>query len=319
MAFALRDAVDEDLDQCVTLTTDRFLYEAIDLDALRRMWQHVIATKSGPFMAIVDVESPSHVLFFGLTVFVQDERADAYHRLERPGIARAMVEEFRVGGRPFLSRNEIARANATGGLNMVVVHHGYEERFDESDEKLRAATYEVNLKYLSGWNLRTYTTEVFAKNMVRDGEQMAEANGVCVKCYAEEQLRAANIPEEKAPRLWLARRDDSSKSPAVQLMLFNFYPPRFGFSLEQQDLLLLALDGHADESIARALGTSLSTIKKRFHTIHQRVQAAGFRSSAARPAPSASDHLGVDSRRGLLDYLREHREELRPYSLEGPS
>ena len=79
-------------------------------------------------VVIVDVDSPSHVLFFGATVFVNDERADAYHRLERPGIARAMVEEFGVGGHPFLSRNEIARANAGGGLNMVVAHHGYEER-----------------------------------------------------------------------------------------------------------------------------------------------------------------------------------------------
>src|SRR5579863_4897307 len=156
MAFALRDAVGEDLNQCLALTTDRFLYSAAELGALWRMWRHVITAKCGPSVIVVDVKSPSRVLFFAVVVFVSDERADAYHRLERPGIARGIVHEFDAGGRPFLSRDDVARANAAAGLNVVITHHGYAERFDESDESLRAATYAVGLKCLSGWNLRTY-------------------------------------------------------------------------------------------------------------------------------------------------------------------
>ncbi len=54
MAFALREAVDADLN-CLTLTTDRFFYGATDLKALRRVWQQVIATKSG-LAVVIDVE-----------------------------------------------------------------------------------------------------------------------------------------------------------------------------------------------------------------------------------------------------------------------
>jgi DNA-binding CsgD family transcriptional regulator len=316
--FVLRDADDSDVDRCLALTTDRFLYDEVYLAALRRMWLDIVSTKSGSFPVIADARSPSHIVHFAVQVFVADERADAYHRLASPKLAYRLVEDFEAGLRPYLDRNEIARANAGGRVNLVVTHHGYEApNQDEDRERLRAASYESTRRHFFGWNLRTYTNEVYSHDSLRDGKEMGEALGFRPRQYSDEQLLAADIPADKAPWVWLAARQDVIASPAglTQALLFSsFSPPRFGFSFAEQDTLLLALDGHTDEAIAETTGASLSTIKKRFRTIYAKVQDA----STDEEAVIFSEALvpgarGVETRRRILNYLRDHRQELRPY------
>jgi DNA-binding CsgD family transcriptional regulator len=301
----------------LALTTDRFLYDGAQLAGLRRMWSDIVSTKSGSFPVIADARSPSHILHFAVQVFVDDERADMYHRLAQPKLAHRMVEDFEAGRRPYLDRNQIARANAAGRLNIVVTHHGYRAPTqDEAIERLRAASYESSRRHFFGWNLRTYTNEVYANDSLRDGKEMGEALGFRLHQYGAEQLRTAGIPPDRAPWVWLARRD-AIASPAglTQALLFSsFSPPRFGFTLLEQDTLLLALDGHTDEAIAETSGASLSTIKKRFRTIYAKVQDASTDEETAILSEAVSmGARGVETRRRILNYLREHRQELRPY------
>ena len=209
MDFVLRSAVESDLDQCLALTTDRFLYDPEHLTMLRDMWCHIITTKNGVMAVLAEASHVSHVRYFFTAAFVSNESADGYHRLSRPKIAHAMVEQFHRGAHPFLSRLETAHANAAGTVNVVLAHHGYEERHDESNEKTRAATYQLVRKYLSGWNLRTYTDEVFARDSDRDGKEMGEALGFRTQRYTEQQLRHAGIPPDRAPWVWTATSQDA--------------------------------------------------------------------------------------------------------------
>ncbi|MEO6990991.1 MAG: hypothetical protein ABI346_10395, partial [Candidatus Baltobacteraceae bacterium] len=279
MDFTLRDATQADLDQCLALTTDRFLYDLSQLTALRRMWSHLLVANAGKFFVIADARAPSRVRLFGNTVFVTDERADKYHSLESPKIGLSMAEDFNNGISPFLSRQEIANSNAGAGLNLLVTHHGYEERGDGSDEKLRAASYEVSRRLMTGWNLRSYTNEVFARNGTRDGKEMGQAAGLRVVQYSDRQLQRAGIPSEQAPWVWLATRQDAAEKPAsmgLAMLFLSFSRPRLGLDFREQDTLQLALDGYTDEWIAKTMGVSLSTVKKCFRTIYDKVEDAGI-------------------------------------------
>jgi hypothetical protein len=96
---------------------------------------------------------------------------------------------------------------------------------------------------------------------------------------------------------------------------FDYHAPILGFNRSEQRLLSCALSGATDEHLAATLDTSLSTVKKTWVSIYGR---AGKHLSAE---ASTSDWLEVKSagrgrerRRHLLSYLREHPEELRPYS-----
>jgi hypothetical protein len=317
--FVLRNAVEPDLDRCLALATDRFLYDAEHLSMLRGVWRHMIATKSGIMAVLAEASQASPIKYFFTAAFVSNERADRYHRLVRPMIAHAMVEQSHGGTNSFLSRLETAHANAMGALNIVVTHHGYEERYEESDEKLRAASYELVRKYLSGWNLRTYTAEVFARDSMRDGKEMGEALGFRVRRYAKEQLYLAGIPPERAPWVWTATREEAFAKPAglgLALIFQSFSRPRFGFSFAEQDTLELALDGHTDEGIASAMSASVATIKKRFRAIHEKVEDAALDEGTALVCVASGTGVrGPETRRWILNYLRDHREELRPYSM----
>ena len=99
------------------------------------------------------------------------------------------------------------------------------------------------------------------------------------------------------------------------MLFLSFSTPKFGFTATEQDTLNLALEGLTDESIGQATGASLSTIKKRFRAIYEKVQDKMTGDGAATPFVRLSDGArGMETRRRLLNYLRDHREELRPYS-----
>ena len=310
----MRDAVAADLDQCLALAPDRFLYDAPHLDALRRMWAYIIASKAGEAGVMVDSRRPSEVLFFGVSVFVSDETAQRYHDLTCPALAYRMTEDWDRGLRPFLDFDEISAANAASGLNIVVTHYAFALAAgdDALGDKLRYATYESFRKHHEGLNFRSFTNEVFAQG----AKEMGRGWGFRVGEYSAEKLRAAGIPADRAPCVWMATREDARAPGAVfpNVLFRTFERPVFGFSPAEQDLLRLALDGHTDESIAAATSASLSTTKRHFRTIYNKVQdATDARNDPPTFKGPSMGTRGVEMRRQLLNYLRGHPEELHPY------
>ena len=63
----------------------------------------------------------------------------------------------------------------------------------------------------------------------------------------------------------------------------------------------------ADEDIAARLHVSLDAIKKRWRSIYRKVDLAD-------PGLLADVDSGTARRRALLNYLKMHLEEIRPYS-----
>ena len=90
--------------------------------------------------------------------------------------------------------------------------------------------------------------------------------------------------------------------------------PTIGFTRSEQKLLSAALHGGIDGELSDQLGISLSAVKKTWAAIYLRVQSR-------KPSDLRIELDGTDGDRGkekkqkLLAYLREHPEELRPYSL----
>jgi DNA-binding CsgD family transcriptional regulator len=97
--------------------------------------------------------------------------------------------------------------------------------------------------------------------------------------------------------------------------LFHYDPPRFGFSGSEQRLLISALAGGTDEELSSDLGISLSTVKKTWRSVYDRVSAclSDLIPGNSRPGGEASKR-GRDKKQHLLTYLREHPQELRPVS-----
>lgn len=307
--FELRDATLTDLGHCRNLLSSPLLCDPSEYAALSGFWSELIRSRAGIACIAADGKAPAPVVHFAFGVFVSDERIAKYRRCLTPFVARRVVAEWASGGHPFLRLPEIARANAEHGLDLLITHYGHRR----GDPRVHIANYESSRRALGGWNLRSFTVEYFADPQ-RDDRAWARSLGYRILEYSPDRVREAGIPAERAPFLLTAARSDVPGNPAYgpALLFAAFSPPRFGLNAREQQLLAVALEGGTDLSIARALGISESSVKKHFRTIYEKAFATG---AVDKVAPgSASDKRGAEARRHLLNYLREHPEELRPYN-----
>jgi len=315
MDLELRDVRVSDLDHILPLVSP-LLCDPSQHEALRAMWTEIILSSCGISGVATRADAPSAVVHFFLCIFVSDRRAEQYHQCRQPLIARRLLAEWIAGERPFLHTEEIARANAGSGLNIVAAFYGGRR----DDPRSSIANYEGARRAMRGWNLRTFTTEIFTDPQ-HDNRGWGRSLGYRVLDYPPDELRAAGIPEDRAPLLWVATRRDAESNPgyAAALLFTTYAPPRFAFTPRQQRVLSLALDGATDSAIARAVGASESGIKKHFRTFYEKVHAVGAFDPSVVGSEPAQLTRGVELRRHLLAYLREHPEELRPYSFTARS
>jgi DNA-binding CsgD family transcriptional regulator len=309
--LTLRTPALPDLRRCIPLLSSPFLCDPSQYDSLCGFWSEIIGSHCGIAAIAADAKDPETIVYFAFGVFVNDERAGEYRRCESPCLARGMLAQWVAGEQPFLSLQQVARSNAERGLNLVITHYGHRR----NDPRVYVANYESSRRSLQGWNLKTYTVELFTEP-ARDDRAWGRNLGFRVLEYPKDRCFEAGIPIESTPFLWVASREEAKFDARYGLaLLFETYaPPHLGLTVREQQALTLALDGATDASLARSSGISESTVKKIFRTIYTKAARAGI---ADLRANDTLEQRGAETRRHLLNYVREHPQELRPYSRPG--
>ena len=285
----------------------------------RYMWSHIIASRCGAVTVVVnDSSASSQVLAFNVVVFVTDDTAARYHRGVCASVGYEMLHAWNASNCAFLTREGVAIANAGAGLNRVVCHQGHVRLASNTvNEEFQYATDYLSLNLLRGWNLRTFTLEIFTHDPESE-QTIGKANGFTVVRYTPDQLFAARIVGDEEPLLWISTREDTVGLGAgtIQGAIFRTYThPHFRFGPLEQELLQRACDGHTDQSLSKLLGLSLTTTKKLFRGIYQKVEESPAWSERLPVRELSSNGTrGHELRRHLLKYLMDHPEELRPYS-----
>jgi hypothetical protein len=82
----------------------------------------------------------------------------------------------------------------------------------------------------------------------------------------------------------------------------------------EKDVLEFALHSDTEEEVAGALDISIWTVKKRWQRIYEKVEGLipTFFSTAESGNNGDEKSSSGQRRRHLLDYLRQHPEEIRP-------
>lgn len=122
--------------------------------------------------------------------------------------------------------------------------------------------------------------------------------------HIERQLRLADGATSTLLRL--TTKEALDRPYCRFCSLFFAQKPRFRFSFGEQRLLELALLEASDDQASKELCLSPDAIKKRWRSIYQKVETD--------PELLGESESGVARRRTLLNYLRQHLEELRPYN-----
>lgn len=251
----------------------------------------------GRILSYVVEDTAGRLCFCGVTAFARPaslaELALAGKPL-RDSLLRLEGESRRV----LLSPKGLATANAGGDLGLMHLF-GCPDTKDFTSPR--------------GFELHRMGFEAFAFS--HGGYQIAEMWQETVVPEAGEFIESQGVPE--VGRLTLANgetarwfrftRQDAAARPGHPLsFLMKFPAPRLGFTRAQQRLLELALLDMSDRQAAEHLELTEAAIKKRWRSIYERLESNGG-------ALAPTDLSGADRRRHLLQYLRQHLEELRPW------
>lgn len=280
---------------------------------------HAAGELQGGVVAQPTPSGPESILAFGLSVFLRDSFVDAFLASPRPHLA-ALVYECMLDGRsPVVPAREIPARNAAGGLHLAILHFGLEPVADDLARPIIGiAQSGFRVSHL-GYHVRTVLQEACGVGQL----PFFYAGGFVLKSDYANYYEALGLePPVNGTRpylMGLAREDPESRYPGKAITdLFQHTAPRFLFSRSEQRVLQHAVMDESDEAIAAALDVSLDAVKKAWRRIFERVAAV----DPGLLGPGGDvDRRGKEKRRPLIQYVRYHLEELRPFRAEraGPS
>jgi hypothetical protein len=258
--------------------------------------------------------TPAQILGFGTDVFVTDSFIGEARTGREPGLTSRVVG-LELSGRasPILRRDAIARANAGNGLNVIVVNVA------SSRSAARASDYAIHYRLLEGfiWLHRGYLIKECLHEVWDETDRTWSKAVQTVRTdYAEfYQRMKCSVPRYR-PYLVGITSEEALKNPgSVGAPVFLYSRPRLGFSPRAHELLAGAMDGETDIEIANALHLSVAAVKMRWRFIYNRV---GLVAPDLLPKPTSqvSESVrGQEKRRRIVEYVRNHPEELRPFTV----
>lgn len=314
MKLLTRTARPDDVARCADLATDRFLYDAALLRALKALWRDVLVRDVACSCVVFAEDAPREILAFGISVCAAADIADAVRHGCAPFVVRRLLERSNSCRDAVLDERGIAEMNAGDGVDVLALGNGMVQM---EDRDITTRLYvEVTHQFLgrhASLNLRCFVHELFGWF-----PEYIEDLGLNVRAaYPSYEHELEALPRDKLPFVAWVTRADALRRPSlpVNQMFLRFSPPRLGLSAVKRRLLRLALEGESDETACEVLCAAVATTKKWWSDVYDTFRHSDVSSAAARAPGSVGGNgcRGAEMRRHVLAYVREHPEELHPY------
>jgi hypothetical protein len=314
----------EDIGACYMLHRSFCLpYSGASWRALPDMWRVMLSNGT---MKLFLVENRarslgSRVVSFSAIVFVTDKFCLKAQSTLPPYLSVQLARRYLWHQLPVLNREQVARANAGDGLNVVMCFEGRacDGLSPEQMLSVREKQSEALHLALSGYHVKEFLADAVGGETA---QWMLDAGAHLRRDYSN-YFRKHRVPISKSQRrpclVGLTKTEALAHPGSHLACIFAYTPPRFYFNRSQRMLLQHALTGETCDTLATSLSISPWTVKKRWHAIYGRVADVD---NELLPPPIADGHhaisRGTERRRHLLSYLRQHLEELRPYEPSKP-
>jgi DNA-binding CsgD family transcriptional regulator len=305
------------------------LYRSLNLpysDALWRalphMWRTMLLEGTMKLSLVEDRARPlgSRIVSFNAAAFVTDEFCSEARSTLPPYLGVELARRYLSRQLPVLNREQIAQANAHEGLNVLMCFERYaldifsRERFLVVRERQNESLNFV----LKGYRVKEFLADQIREEIL---QWMLGAGNRVRRDYSNWFRKHSVLKREPSerPKLVGLTKEEALANPGSNIAaLFIYTPPRFHFNRSQRVLLRHALMGKTTEQQAASLALSVWTVKKLWRAIYDRVADVDGELLPASIAYGAHvSSRGAECRRQLLNYLRQHFEELRPFEPRG--
>lgn len=306
-----------DLISARELIPANFRYSDEVYNALPEIWAELL--RAGSLQTAV-IESPGlppaqRLVGIGLSVFVTEAFAEEALHNPQPFLNARLHQMILQGCSPVLTRKQIQAGNSGDGLTLMPLHFSTRHLNLDNDLNHRVMQGAFDLFRLvhAGFNVHRVIKDVVSVD-IRD--YMLSFGMQLHSDYLDTSHGGSlnDLSMNERPFLLKTVRADLQKgSPTA--MLFPINPElRFSFSPAEQKVLFSALLLEMDDEIAAELNISKDTLRRHWRSIYQKVMEA-YPSLFPDNANGEQNSSRVkEKRRRLLQYLRFHMEELRPYS-----
>ena len=298
MSIRFRRAQPADIPHCQHLITcDRPMLSPANWRRFPALLSDLLA-RERILLVIIEEPATGRYRMCGGSAFV--DAAFLAQALEHPTssiLDQALTAEALNGG-IFLSPRRVAGENGKGELRLL--------NFLGVPDFTGLAGPDGNLMYATineAWRFHHYGFQLREFYSESTHPQMAEF----MRGMQCELARERAVNEGETARTFRFTREDALRKTGGNISFMFIAPlPRFGFSLPEQRLLEMVLMDYSDREISDRLGVTADAVKKRWRSIYDRVRGV-----EAGLVPTGAS--GPDQRRQLLQYLRQHLEEIRPY------
>lgn len=313
MKLAFREAAVNDFD----FFYDQLFLSERDNAALREIvaheWRVLLKNPATISFVVEDGERPPErrLIGCGQLAFVTDRFVQWARSAPAPRVNVQATHPLPDGSWPLLTLSEVARANAGGGLNGLFTRWGRADPLlgPADQREVGRFMHDASVTLTRGYQFKELLIQAYGEAV---HEQALRAGFLDRDRYDGFCHGLPSRPHDLPFLMGVTREEAARMEGCVMSHFFIFRPPRFGFTARQQKMLrqYLLRPDFSNETLADTLGVSISAVQNWWQDIYGRVSKAD---PDLLPPTDADKARGPEKRRRLLQYLREHPEELRPY------
>jgi len=273
--------------------------------ALPAVWTRLLGHPGFNADVIEDLRRPPGERIVGLGVAIALDAAWRRRLAEAPPpfAAAQVYAELAEGRFQPPGDKELAALSGQGDVSFLVLH--YEQRLQDLANPDTLEILGVAMALFRQAHAGYRLAHLYQEGLGDQGEYLKSMG------FRARTARA----QEGVPELYGMSREEAARTlPGSPVRdAFQFTPPRIGFSVAERRLLRLAVTQLTDEQIGDELGLSVHALKKLWRSANQRALDTMPHLFDEAHDTSAGTR-GPEKRRVLLQYLRQHPEELRPYA-----
>lgn len=316
MLLRYRPMQPQDVAPCVDIVSANPILRARygrAISDLESIWRGLLGSEA--FTAVVFEEllgGDCRLVGPGVSVFVSDSFVRKIKIPPLIWIGPEMVKRMTSGDRPVLSDRELRAANTRGGLNLIGWHATTGEEDGKRIEVLNfmfSCFLDLHRGFLIKELLGQADSAEIVRGMANSGNRYFDSERQqfvdSLPASAEEIFGKPHIMGSTRHMIYPGAWGSS---------IFSYQPPRFGFRRSEQRLLTAALRGGTDEELSEELNVSLSSVRRRWLSIYNRVCGCTPELFREDRNDDRTSGRGKGKKNRLLAYLRQHPEELRPLS-----
>lgn len=299
-----RPISEADLAECLAIQPACLGDQIAGRNTALRVWRELLGEVS--FHGnVIESERPiagRRIVACGIGVFVIGTFVDREIQNPKPGLNSRIIAGVAAGESLVLNRAQIGEGNANKGVDFVNMYGTWRDGILNADQlaEVHALLGTSFVEHFAGYRFNRILKEAIGHPRIA----LARATGT-YRLIAEFQ--------ETESAMVVASQESVLTAPySVAAALYRYQKPVLRLRPAEQKLLSAALTGKTDAELSAKLGLSLEAVKKRWMSIFDRVDE--FKPEILNNPLTESEGRGPQKRHRVVAYIRNHPEELRPYS-----